>query len=387
MCLFFTDCSDFDAESTASENLVRNKLFDIKAVFGSVCCHEFPLKFINLKHGERIAYPVMLIKEQLEGILMKPDLQLHVSYDIACILKRHLESSKQESLLNKISLALPPFIHMHIIHPVSLTDGEQCERLWSYLRCFSAITKEMIAANRKDLLTDALLYYARKKIKKLLLFDDVAEWVQEQRNEASLTTATSTDDMICWQKQYAQNILSNRQLRQSLIMEDGKEEAVMENVALLFIHNFSYSSEKDLKEFEKQHKIKDRWDFGSMGVKEVVSEVIDDERSKLIRKLRVMAFERTFFDWFKKKICRLFFLDGQKLAKSISKNINQKVAAMEKLLKLFNKKVLYIKSFLPAMKTKVIDNRAMYDLDNKIYSEVDKGNEDLIVPAYLKVKA
>eukprot|EP00794_Sanderia_malayensis_P000995 gene995-310_t len=163
------DCSDFNAGSTASENLVRNKLFDIKAVFGSVCRHEFPLKFLNLKHGERIAYPVMLIKEQLEGILMKPDLQLYVSYDIACILKGHLESSKQVSLLNKISLALPSF-HTYAHRPscqialgakycekFDLTEGEQCERLWSYLRCFSAITKEMRAANRKDLLTDTLL--------------------------------------------------------------------------------------------------------------------------------------------------------------------------------------------------------------------------------------
>ena len=36
-----------------AENLNRNKLFDIKAVFGSVCHHEFPQKFFNLKHGER----------------------------------------------------------------------------------------------------------------------------------------------------------------------------------------------------------------------------------------------------------------------------------------------------------------------------------------------
>ena len=48
-----------------------------------------------------------------------------------------------------------------------MTDGEQCERLWSYLRCFSSITKEMSAANRKDLLTDALYYYGTKKIEKM----------------------------------------------------------------------------------------------------------------------------------------------------------------------------------------------------------------------------
>ena len=44
-----------------------------------------------------------------------------------------------------------------------LTDGEEMERLWAYLRRFSFITKEMTAVHRRDLLTDALLHYAKKK--------------------------------------------------------------------------------------------------------------------------------------------------------------------------------------------------------------------------------
>jgi len=40
------DCSSFNAGSAASENLNKNRLFDIKAVFGSVCHHEFPQKFL-----------------------------------------------------------------------------------------------------------------------------------------------------------------------------------------------------------------------------------------------------------------------------------------------------------------------------------------------------
>ena len=42
-----------------------------------------------------------------------------------------------------------------------LSDGEVAERLWSYLRRFSAMTKEMRPAHRIDVLTDALLYYGR----------------------------------------------------------------------------------------------------------------------------------------------------------------------------------------------------------------------------------
>ncbi len=44
-----------------------------------------------------------------------------------------------------------------------LTDGEDMERLWSFLRRFSFVTKEMSPAHRVDLLTEALLHYASKK--------------------------------------------------------------------------------------------------------------------------------------------------------------------------------------------------------------------------------
>eukprot|EP00794_Sanderia_malayensis_P013416 gene13416-14792_t len=84
------DRSKFNAGSATSEILNRNKLFDIKAVFGSFCRHEFPNTFMNLKHGERIAYHVLLIKEKLEECAEKPRLQLHFTYDIACMSKKHL---------------------------------------------------------------------------------------------------------------------------------------------------------------------------------------------------------------------------------------------------------------------------------------------------------
>ena len=41
------------------------------------------------------------------------------------------------------------------------------ERLWSYLRFFAPITKEQTLSHRTDLLTDALLHYAEKKISNL----------------------------------------------------------------------------------------------------------------------------------------------------------------------------------------------------------------------------
>ena len=62
-----------------------------------------------------------------------------------------------------------------------------------------------------------------------------------------------------------------------------------------------FSSEKDLKEFEKLYNIKRRWDLSADGVKELVCEVIDTERIELVRSLRIMAFERSFLLSLKRK--------------------------------------------------------------------------------------
>ena len=40
-----------------------------------------------------------------------------------------------------------------------LSDGEVVERLWSYLRRFAAMTKEMHPSHRINVFSDALAYY------------------------------------------------------------------------------------------------------------------------------------------------------------------------------------------------------------------------------------
>lgn len=48
-----------------------------------------------------------------------------------------------------------------------LCDGENIERLWSYLGKFCKMTKEMSSSNRMDVLTDALNHYSCQKIDKI----------------------------------------------------------------------------------------------------------------------------------------------------------------------------------------------------------------------------
>ena len=50
---------------------------------------------------------------------------------------------------------------------IGLSDGETMERLWSYLRRFGKMTKEMRPAHRTDVLAHALAYYGMKTKAKL----------------------------------------------------------------------------------------------------------------------------------------------------------------------------------------------------------------------------
>ena len=50
---------------------------------------------------------------------------------------------------------------------IGLSDGEGMERLWSYLRRFGRMTKEMRPAHRVNVLSHALVYYGLRKKEKL----------------------------------------------------------------------------------------------------------------------------------------------------------------------------------------------------------------------------
>ena len=51
---------------------------------------------------------------------------------------------------------------------VGLTDGEMMERLWSFMRRFSRMTKEVRPLHHTDVLCSALVYYDMQKKKKLV---------------------------------------------------------------------------------------------------------------------------------------------------------------------------------------------------------------------------
>lgn len=94
-------------------------------------------------------------------------------YDIACSLQRHLQKENKDQQAN-FKFVVPVFhsyahnmacqleFGQRFVERTGLNDEEGVERLWSYLRKFSYITKEMTVSKRHYLLVDALEHYSNR---------------------------------------------------------------------------------------------------------------------------------------------------------------------------------------------------------------------------------
>lgn len=95
----------------------------------------------------------------------------------------------------------------------ALSDGEGCERLWSYMRRFSRMTREMRPAHRIDVLTDAVLHFARATTGRLSTCMCIMQLVG---NTYSVTLETLLPERLL----KAQNLLSECQERLSELMNN-----------------------------------------------------------------------------------------------------------------------------------------------------------------------
>ncbi|XP_064400958.1 uncharacterized protein LOC135347050 isoform X2 [Halichondria panicea] len=163
-------CNDFLAGSIVRSRQ-RYAALDETAVAGLACRHESPLKFLNFKFGERIGYAVYLLDKLLE-LYSCGDISILFLYDIGCLLKHHLE------------LEFSPRFQ----EGFGLTDGEVLERLWSYMRRFSKMTKEMRPSHRIDVLNDALGHFAYQSSMNL---GDIL--VERMKKAVNLVQGTSSD--------------------------------------------------------------------------------------------------------------------------------------------------------------------------------------------------
>nr|XP_026696041.1 uncharacterized protein LOC108950923 isoform X3 [Ciona intestinalis] len=124
--------------------------------------------------------PVMLLTRLIQN---NSNATVKVFYDIACRLEDHLRAKNNTELLQKLAFAVPVFhgyghnMDCQIKYNprrktgFGLTEGETVERLWSFLRNFNKVTKEMLPEHRTDLLTDGLIHYGKFNVHEAMLHD------------------------------------------------------------------------------------------------------------------------------------------------------------------------------------------------------------------------
>ncbi|XP_028404241.1 uncharacterized protein LOC114537187 isoform X4 [Dendronephthya gigantea] len=364
-----TDCNEFKSGEVSNmlRSKGRNKLFDEKGVFGRVCRHEYPRGFMSIKHGERIAYSVYEVKKLL--CHYDEDTDVKIMYDIACTLSAHLKKNEEHTILGRIDLAIPVF-HAYG-HKSScqvafgprrkegfgLTDGEGIERLWSYLRGFSSMTKEMTAGRRVDVLTDALLHHARhrllqfgpallskmQKTKKLMensvvqleeIFSDlkvsygtdvINSWMKAEENMLLMRGKRKPSPMS-WEAKYVQNLVFLQELRQGIASTEAENhetinELVKRKKAIL----------KIVMGIEKSYKVHPRWRMGEEKFNVAALSVLRDRRNQALEKLYSLAVERMFLLNLKRK-----YADGQAIAEKVSKQITQRTNSAKVVVEKYN---------------------------------------------------
>ncbi|XP_078490938.1 uncharacterized protein LOC144747066 [Ciona intestinalis] len=355
------DCSNFQAGSLIRSKGKNNKLSE-KGVFGACCKHEFPKMFVNLKHGERVAYPTWFLKR-----LLQDNSSLRIFYDIACRLKEHLKKRNEDAILACVNFAVPVFhgyghktlcqleFSPRRLKGFGLTEGETMERLWSFLRNFNKISKEMKPEHRTDLLTDALIYYGQRlkhKFGSFLCFklhratcryeqskkelcDFVLAYPGEKITVAQLSEWSSSsqfdspniDEILIWKEEYALLlhdlcIKRNNLDKMEQLLEDHEAATEYGEIAKL---------DKQLMQIESSKGISNRWSTSSNEFHAALTSAADKKRYNMLIKFDKLCMEKQFLSSLIKK-----YAVGQSVVEKLLSSLKRVTAKMRKLIADYN---------------------------------------------------
>ncbi|XP_041481377.1 uncharacterized protein LOC121428660 isoform X2 [Lytechinus variegatus] len=359
------NCSQFKA-GTLLRTKKKADALDVKGVFGAVCRHGFPLAMLNMFQGESLAYSVCMI-EHLKATLPE-GITMHVAYDIACQLTAHLKKTGQAKLLEEIKLVLPAFhayghkascqreFNVRNTKDMGLTDGEATERLWAYLRRFSAITKEMTPIGRQDKLTSALLHFAYRKQRQMatglctvlkrakethekcqkefldlsieygITENDVEQWLETRVAEERQTRNISNTDHKKWQHGYCEKVAHYEDTRCDMANAKTDEAARDLRQELARI-------DSRLLKMERKHGVPKRWTTSDSIYVEFITEVHDEERKRLLIETRRQAMDKIYLGELMRKYGR-----GQAIANRLKRQSWKVNTQMKEKLKKYNQK-------------------------------------------------
>ncbi|XP_060714607.1 uncharacterized protein LOC132838346 [Tachysurus vachellii] len=350
------DCSNFKAGNVLRSQQQAKKL-DVTGVFGASCRHEMPLMFVNMSQGERLAYPLYVIDALLQRCEDK-NIQLRVVYDIACVVASHLQKSG-EGIPHNISLAVPAFhVYGHKLpcqikystrrlDGFGLTDGEGMERLWSFLRRFARVTKEMTPSHRLDLLTDALLHYGWRKstdlevqlLQRLDKAEKISILAQEDISSVirEAPVLVSEGDMERWKKREME--LAQQKQKPINTVCRWKRDYIIRLIQFYKFKSGTRESHKEgeteiedsLLNMEKKHHIRRRWQESDSDFQSTLKDVDRELRGRLICKARTESRERAVLLHLKRK-----YPDGQGIAIRLSKQVASSNKRLRQAIKEYN---------------------------------------------------
>ncbi|XP_066932743.1 uncharacterized protein [Clytia hemisphaerica] len=354
------DCSNFQAGNNLRSKRKTKKL-SVTGIFGMSCRHEFPKLFLNMRHGERLGYAVYLLDHLLEENNNK-NLLVHIIYDIACVLKLHLKKKNTLMKYRDFKFGIPVFHSyghrgdcqvknsIRRLETFGLMDGELMERLWSYLRSFSKITKEMTPAHRTDLLSDALLHFGSKKMSGIVeVTDDMLDsWKTEEDNAVNMrgvsSTQTSTTDIADWRRTYYEKLKSFYK-ESSLVL-------ISEKVSDVALHQRKAKRMASaLNSFEMRNKVSKRWTVASEEYRKQHEKYLKEKSKETLSTLYSRCSERLMLLVLKKR-----YADGSAIATRLSKQINKVCSEIKNLLSSYNSVNLEISSrFIVVTYTEVLN--------------------------------
>ncbi|XP_071832068.1 uncharacterized protein [Apostichopus japonicus] len=375
------ECSSFQAGDLLRSK-VKTALVDETGVFGAVCRHEVPLKFFSLKSGEKLGNAVFLLKHILS--MVEKEVKLFVLYDIACKLESHLKivdnsvAADDEPILPRVTLAVPAF---HVYGPkpscqmkysprrvsgFALSDGEQVERLWSFLRRFASITKEMTPSNRVDALTDALIHYRRRIIRNLpdllvhrynravtsleaseqelkdatkscqkgqnaISVEEIQQWSLQQESERLPPSSASGVDLST-EEQYVLKLKAFYEMSKEM-GNSASQNGMLFQTQLLFRRIKRLDVE--LQVFEGQRG--QRWGEGSLEFLKALQTIEDRSRKSALSKIHTMSVDRWFLIQLKKR-----YADGQTIAQRLCKQISSVGKKLKREVEKFNADMVHL---------------------------------------------
>ncbi|XP_065071580.1 uncharacterized protein LOC135696194 isoform X2 [Rhopilema esculentum] len=360
-------CNQYKAGEieTSLRSKGKNKRYDEKAVFGRICRHGFPKGFISLKHGERIAYAVYELKRMVEPYMDSGNVKLKCMYDIACILKRHLEvhsaSYGLEGLTERIEFGIPLFhAYVHVSkcqvlysprrnEGFGLTDGEGIERLWSYLRRFCFMTKEMTPSRRTDILSEALLHYARRISRSqgrylshgLLKAETLKMKSSMEKNKIISALPAIAKSTSSWEQKYAQLLWEHMQLLNTLGTCDIAAADSFNDSSPSQLVSKAKGVDDKLKQIEKQRGISIRWKANNPKLITTMQDIQVEKRDMFLQNLRSIAVERHLQLMLKER-----YSQGQKQAIRLARRVGQYTKRLKLEISKYNAQLSLLKEHI-----------------------------------------